>query len=1156
MPPRKRIAKEVEDESGTSPEAQDSMDLYPSQATPKRRGRPPKRAKLEDSNDEDEDYFRSLSLEADEMDEDEEEEEEPDGGRKLKTNFEAGVIRSIYAENFMCHRKFQVKLGPGLNFVVGANGSGKSAVVSAIQLCLGATARSTGRGSSLGKFVREGSNDPALVRVTLLNTGPDAYQPEVYGDRIVIERKFTRTGGGGGYSIKGARGKEISSQKSDLEKILRTFNIFVDNPCCVLTQDESKRFVQGKDSEKYDFFLKATGLFNLREELKEVNNNAEKTENLVEDYRKKLEDKARGLQQLKAKYDRLRHLDTLQDKINLCRGKLIWLDVVECQERVRAIDAALDKSEAEVQKLQNDLDTYSGNDQSHVEEMKELEEEIASIQQQQEAIAEESNQKQAVYLAASRKFEGLKVNLSNQDKRRSEYSIRLTRAQKEVKELQDKARAAAKDEEREIIDRIDHLNSGIVEVQQEEERLRQERLELQKNVLRLQNQQTSLDREEQQVIREIDRAKQEYSQVSSSSSRVAVFGADMVSFCAEIARESFRGPVVGPVGTCVALKEGMEEWSQALERTLGPLLRAFIVTDADDRDRLSALAARRNLRNLTIVTQPGHERYRVQGISGGEGSVLLALGCLNVEHDIVFNCLVDQLNIDRVALGKNEDAILQNYVEGQGRSQRLRYGLTSAIDARGNVIKYLNGNQSSEANRFPFLNVLAKSSVEVLASIQQSIGEKERQVVSLRNQKLGVAGEVSSGRKKLDSMDSQLSRITKEISKLQRDKREAETKLAEQQDASRIDTTALEQEISELKSSIETVSNQMDLLQVEINDSKQEMEEKLKEKRRVEAERGQLVDQAKQQEKRIEEIMRRRRLAERKLSDIKKRVDDKKQEASRYQTQLAKAHEDLNTRTEYAMEETKKLIADWDEEPLDIDDHETRAFLDKKSKELKAELIQGQNDAGLRGESVEMVKKRYEKAKNDFEKAQRVMEEVEKNLDSLQSDKEQRRKKWLGALRANTKSTKEKFDNYVQAKGAAGTVEFNHKEHSLTVQFQVDNADQTSIRNDVRNLSGGERSFVTFSLLLALGHVIESPFRLMDEYDVYMDEPTRKLTLDLLQEYSKQADQRGRQFIILTPHKLGDLRPSNMLRIFQMAEPVRQSANGPQQQTLPFTEDA
>jgi hypothetical protein len=33
------------------------------------------------------------------------------------------------------------------------------------------------------------------------------------------------------------------------------FNIFVDNPCCVLTQDEAKRFINGKEREKYNFFL-------------------------------------------------------------------------------------------------------------------------------------------------------------------------------------------------------------------------------------------------------------------------------------------------------------------------------------------------------------------------------------------------------------------------------------------------------------------------------------------------------------------------------------------------------------------------------------------------------------------------------------------------------------------------------------------------------------------------------------------------------------------------------------------------------------------------------------------------------------------------------------------------------------------------------------
>jgi predicted HTH domain antitoxin len=37
---------------------------------------------------------------------------------------------------------------------------------------------------------------------------------------------------------------------------LRTFNIYGDNPCCILTQEESKKFIQGQEKEKYEFFLK------------------------------------------------------------------------------------------------------------------------------------------------------------------------------------------------------------------------------------------------------------------------------------------------------------------------------------------------------------------------------------------------------------------------------------------------------------------------------------------------------------------------------------------------------------------------------------------------------------------------------------------------------------------------------------------------------------------------------------------------------------------------------------------------------------------------------------------------------------------------------------------------------------------------------------
>lgn len=56
----------------------------------------------------------------------------------------------------MCHDHFAVDLGPLINFIVGKNGSGKSAVLTAITLCLGGKASATNRGQSLKSFIKEG----------------------------------------------------------------------------------------------------------------------------------------------------------------------------------------------------------------------------------------------------------------------------------------------------------------------------------------------------------------------------------------------------------------------------------------------------------------------------------------------------------------------------------------------------------------------------------------------------------------------------------------------------------------------------------------------------------------------------------------------------------------------------------------------------------------------------------------------------------------------------------------------------------------------------------------------------------------------------------------------------------------------------------------
>lgn len=60
-----------------------------------------------------------------------------------------GSIVSIHVRNFFCHDNLKVNLNRNVNFIVGRNGSGKSAVLTALVVGLGGRASDTNRGSNL-----------------------------------------------------------------------------------------------------------------------------------------------------------------------------------------------------------------------------------------------------------------------------------------------------------------------------------------------------------------------------------------------------------------------------------------------------------------------------------------------------------------------------------------------------------------------------------------------------------------------------------------------------------------------------------------------------------------------------------------------------------------------------------------------------------------------------------------------------------------------------------------------------------------------------------------------------------------------------------------------------------------------------------------------
>nr|XP_033931517.1 structural maintenance of chromosomes protein 6-like [Pseudochaenichthys georgianus] len=94
----------------------------------------------------------------------------------------------------MCHSHLgPFTFGSNVNFVVGNNGSGKSAVLTALIVTLGGNAHATNRGLSLKGFVKEGESS-ADVSITLRNKGRDAFKSEVYGPAITVDLRITREG--------------------------------------------------------------------------------------------------------------------------------------------------------------------------------------------------------------------------------------------------------------------------------------------------------------------------------------------------------------------------------------------------------------------------------------------------------------------------------------------------------------------------------------------------------------------------------------------------------------------------------------------------------------------------------------------------------------------------------------------------------------------------------------------------------------------------------------------------------------------------------------------------------------------------------------------------------------------------------------------------
>jgi chromosome segregation ATPase len=110
------------------------------------------------------------------------------------------------------------------------------------------------------------------------------------------------------------------------------------------------------------------------------------------------------------------------------------------------------------------------------------------------------------------------------------------------------------------------------------------------------------------------------------------------------------------------------------------------------------------------------------------------------------------------------------------------------------------------------------------------------------------------------------------------------------------------------------------------------------------------------------------------------------------------------------------------------------------------------------------------------------------------------------------------FGWYLKKRGHSGRLLFDHDNGTLDMECTMSGQEVSEGKNDPGSLSGGERSFTTLAFVLALSEAMETPFRAMDEFDVYMDSINRKVSMQVLMSIALL--QRKRQFLFLTPQDI------------------------------------
>ncbi|MED6107411.1 hypothetical protein PIB30_013768 [Stylosanthes scabra] len=613
--------------------------------------------------------------------------------------------------------------------------------------------------------------------------------------------------------------------------------------------------------------------------------------------------------------------------------------------------------------------------------------------------------------------------------------------------------------------------------------------------------------------------------------KISAFGGDRVMDLMRLIERDhrkFKMPPIGPIGVHLNLLDA-EQWADTVEHAIGAMLNSFIVNDHKDFLLLKQLAKEAKYNRLRIIIYSfSIARLKIPQHMLPETKHPSILSLLQSENHTVMNVLVDIGNVERQVLVKDYETGKVVAFEQKPRNLKEIY----TADGR---------------------KMFSRGNVETTIPLQRN----------------GPGRLCSSFEDYIKDLESEASNEQNAVNEGKRSKRQAEIKLWElESDPTRVKRRrdcenagrtlyskklALEEAMNQRAGENSSIpSSSVEELRVEITELKKNLEEEKILLKALRQRKDEASGKAKDLKVKFDKL---RESAEEKFaameeagiqcSEIENELKSAEKGKAHYESLMANSvlpaiktaeeeYQDLTKMREENAEKASKICPENEVNgcgSLEGSDMKTPEQISAELGELTQKV---ERECQRHSEPIADLRMLYEKKERKIKKKQQVYKALRQKMDACQKALGIRGIKFKKNANYLKQQLSWKFNDHLRKKGISGLIKVNYEEKTLSIEVQMPQDASNRAVRDTRGLSGGERSFSTLCFALALHEMTESPFRAMDEFDVFMDAVSRKISLDTLVDF---AVSQGSQWLFITPNDTSMVNPGPKVRKLQMPPP-------------------